>query len=72
VRDEPSVLFVGVHNAGRSRMAAGWLRHLAARQSPEPSATAACTPTTSVMTGPACRPSHQHGRTLRCGHVPFS
>ncbi|GGJ96742.1 arsenate reductase [Pilimelia anulata] len=24
----PSVLFVCVHNAGRSRMAAGWLRHL--------------------------------------------
>ena len=27
--DEPSVLFVCVHNAGRSQMAAGWLRHLA-------------------------------------------
>ena len=26
---EPSVLFVCVHNAGRSQMAAGWLRHLA-------------------------------------------
>lgn len=26
---KPSVLFVCVHNAGRSRMAAGWLRHLA-------------------------------------------
>jgi arsenate reductase (thioredoxin) len=25
----PSVLFVCVHNAGRSQMAAGWLRHLA-------------------------------------------
>ncbi|PZG56004.1 heat-shock protein HtpX [Spongiactinospora gelatinilytica] len=25
----PSVLFVCVHNAGRSRMAAGWLSHLA-------------------------------------------
>jgi arsenate reductase len=25
----PSVLFVFVHNAGRSQMAAGWLRHLA-------------------------------------------
>jgi len=24
-----SVLFVCVHNAGRSQMAAGWLRHLA-------------------------------------------
>jgi len=24
----PTVLFVGVHNAGRSQMAAGWLRHL--------------------------------------------
>lgn len=24
----PSVLFVCVHNAGRSQMAAGWLRHL--------------------------------------------
>jgi arsenate reductase len=29
VTDEPSVLFVCVHNAGRSQMAAGWLRHLA-------------------------------------------
>jgi arsenate reductase (thioredoxin) len=27
--DTPSVLFVCVHNAGRSQMAAGWLRHLA-------------------------------------------
>ena len=25
---KPSVLFVCVHNAGRSQMAAGWLRHL--------------------------------------------
>ncbi|GAA2339465.1 arsenate reductase ArsC [Dactylosporangium salmoneum] len=25
----PAVLFVCVHNAGRSQMAAGWLRHLA-------------------------------------------
>jgi arsenate reductase (thioredoxin) len=25
----PSVLFVCIHNAGRSQMAAGWLRHLA-------------------------------------------
>jgi protein-tyrosine-phosphatase len=25
----PSVLFLCVHNAGRSQMAAGWLRHLA-------------------------------------------
>jgi arsenate reductase len=29
VADEPSVLFLCVHNAGRSQMAAGWLRHLA-------------------------------------------
>jgi arsenate reductase len=29
VTDKPSVLFVCVHNAGRSQMAAGWLRHLA-------------------------------------------
>ena len=28
--DSPSVLFVCVHNAGRSQMAAGWLTHLAA------------------------------------------
>ncbi|MEV1248739.1 arsenate reductase ArsC [Nonomuraea sp. NPDC050022] len=28
--DTPTVLFVCVHNAGRSQMAAGWLRHLAA------------------------------------------
>ena len=28
-RPAPSVLFVCVHNAGRSQMAAGWLRHLA-------------------------------------------
>src|SRR4051794_1772011 len=27
--DRPSVLFVCVHNAGRSQMAASWLRHLA-------------------------------------------
>ncbi|MBF4608952.1 arsenate reductase ArsC [Curtobacterium sp. VKM Ac-1393] len=27
--DRPAVLFVCVHNAGRSQMAAGWLRHLA-------------------------------------------
>jgi len=27
--EKPSVLFVCVHNAGRSQMAAGWLRHLA-------------------------------------------
>ena len=26
--DLPSVLFLCVHNAGRSQMAAGWLRHL--------------------------------------------
>lgn len=29
VFDMPSVLFLCVHNAGRSQMAAGWLRHLA-------------------------------------------
>ncbi len=28
--DKPSVLFVCVHNAGRSQIAAGWLAHLAA------------------------------------------
>jgi arsenate reductase (thioredoxin) len=28
-RDKPSVMFLCVHNAGRSQMAAGWLRHLA-------------------------------------------
>jgi len=27
--DSPTVLFVCVHNAGRSQMAAGWLQHLA-------------------------------------------
>jgi arsenate reductase (thioredoxin) len=27
--DKPRVLFVCVHNAGRSQIAAGWLRHLA-------------------------------------------
>ena len=27
--DKPRVLFVCVHNAGRSQMAAGWLRHFA-------------------------------------------
>ena len=26
--DKPSVLFLCVHNAGRSQMAAGWLKHL--------------------------------------------
>jgi arsenate reductase len=30
VSEKPSVLFVCVHNAGRSQMAAGWLAHLAA------------------------------------------
>ncbi|WP_374122024.1 aquaporin [Frankia sp. AiPa1] len=30
VSEKPSVLFVCVHNAGRSQMAAGWLNHLAA------------------------------------------
>lgn len=29
---KPSVLFLCVHNAGRSQMAAGWLRHLAGDQ----------------------------------------
>ncbi len=28
VSDNPTVLFLCVHNAGRSQMAAGWLRHL--------------------------------------------
>ena len=27
--NRPAVLFLCVHNAGRSQMAAGWLRHLA-------------------------------------------
>ena len=27
--DRPAVLFVCIHNAGRSQMAAGWLQHLA-------------------------------------------
>ncbi|MFZ9775911.1 MAG: arsenate reductase ArsC [Ilumatobacteraceae bacterium] len=30
MNETPSVLFVCVHNAGRSQMAAGWLRHLSA------------------------------------------
>ena len=30
--DKPSVLFVCIHNAGRSQMAAGWLRHLAGNE----------------------------------------
>jgi arsenate reductase len=29
ISEKPSVLFVCVHNAGRSQMAAGWLKHLA-------------------------------------------
>jgi arsenate reductase len=29
MKDKPSILFVCVDNAGRSQMAAGWLRHLA-------------------------------------------
>lgn len=29
VSDRPVVVFLCVHNAGRSQMAAGWLRHLA-------------------------------------------
>ncbi|MFN8125361.1 MAG: hypothetical protein U0R64_02435 [Candidatus Nanopelagicales bacterium] len=31
--DTPAVLFVCIHNAGRSQMAAGYLRHLAATAS---------------------------------------
>ena len=30
--NEPSVLFLCVHNAGRSQMALGWFRHLAAHR----------------------------------------
>ena len=30
--EPPAVLFLCVHNAGRSQMAAGWLRHLAGTQ----------------------------------------
>ena len=30
VNDKPKVVFLCVHNAGRSQMAAGWLRHLGA------------------------------------------
>lgn len=30
--ETPTVLFLCVHNAGRSQMAAGWLRHLAGDQ----------------------------------------
>ncbi len=29
VGEKPTVMFLCVHNAGRSQMAAGWLRHLA-------------------------------------------
>ena len=29
VTDKPTVMFLCVHNAGRSQMAAGWMRHLA-------------------------------------------
>jgi protein-tyrosine-phosphatase len=29
ITDKPSVMFLCVHNAGRSQMASGWLRHLA-------------------------------------------
>ncbi len=29
IPDKPGVLFLCIHNAGRSQMAAGWLRHLA-------------------------------------------
>jgi arsenate reductase (thioredoxin) len=29
ISDNPSVMFLCVHNAGRSQMAAGWLKHLA-------------------------------------------
>jgi arsenate reductase len=32
VAEKPVVLFLCVHNAGRSQMAAGWLRHLAGDQ----------------------------------------
>ena len=29
MNDTPTVLFLCIHNAGRSQMAAGWMRHLA-------------------------------------------
>jgi arsenate reductase len=29
ISDKPSVMFLCVHNAGRSQMASGWLKHLA-------------------------------------------
>jgi arsenate reductase len=32
--DKPSVLFVYVHNAGRSQMTAGYLNHIAADRGP--------------------------------------
>lgn len=32
MNQKPSVLFLCVHNAGRSQMAAGWLQHLAGDQ----------------------------------------
>jgi arsenate reductase len=32
VTDKPSVLFVCVHNAGRSQMAAAWLKHFAGEE----------------------------------------
>jgi len=32
MNDKPIVLFVCIHNAGRSQMAAGWLTHLSAGQ----------------------------------------
>ncbi len=28
MNDKPTVVFLCVHNAGRSQMAAGWMRHL--------------------------------------------
>ena len=77
----PSVLFVCVHNAGRSQMAAGWLAHLAgdrievrsAGSAPgrpvNPAAVEAMAEDGIDITGAAAEdPHHRGGAGLRRGH----
>jgi protein-tyrosine-phosphatase len=61
-----SVLFVCVHNAGRSQMAAGWLTHLAGDRVEVRSAGSA--PKDSV--NPRRRPGHGGGGHRHLGEQP--
>jgi hypothetical protein len=78
---KPSVLFVCVHNAGRSKMAAGWLRHLGGDWVDVRSAGSAPAETVNPVAVEAMREvgidiaaeqpkvlSRRRGAGLRCGH----